>query len=207
MRFAIMLPNLLQYATALLGALRAGLTVVSTNLLYTPRELEHQLRNSGATAMVVLENSAHVLASCMGRTAVRQVIMSKVGDMLPLPRRLPVNAVVEYVRGRVPADSLPDAVPFRRALERGADLTLRAVDVGPDDLAFRLVDRQKDMILVSGFNDYPNEVKAVIAAHPNVTDVGVIGVADAGPCGSGYPRTLPSAADRLQAAQAHPFRH
>lgn len=136
MRIAIMMPNVLQYPTALFGALRAGLTVVNTNPLYTPRELEYQLQDSGAVAIVVLETSAHVLANCIERTAVQQVIVSRVGDMLALPRRLLVNAAAKYVRGKVPAYSLPGAVPFRRALARGADLELRAVDIDPDDLAF-----------------------------------------------------------------------
>ena len=83
-RLAIMMPNLLQYPTVLFGALRAGLTVVDVNPLYTQRELEHQLQDGGATAIVVLENFAHVLASCIERTAVRHVIVSKIGDMLPL---------------------------------------------------------------------------------------------------------------------------
>lgn len=135
-RVAIMLPNVLQYPIALFGALRAGLTVVNINPLYTPRELEHQLRDSGATAIVVLENSAHVLASCIQGTSVRHVIVSRIGDMLALPRRLLANATVRYLRRLVPAFRLPGAIPFREVLKRGADLEMLQVDVGPEDLAF-----------------------------------------------------------------------
>jgi long-chain acyl-CoA synthetase len=98
-RLAIMMPNLLQYPVALFGALRAGLTVVNTNPLYTQRELEYQLQDSGATAILVLENFAHVLASCIERTSVRHVIVSKISDMLPLTQRLPINAAAKYLRG------------------------------------------------------------------------------------------------------------
>jgi long-chain acyl-CoA synthetase len=85
-RIALMLPNLLQYPVALFGALRAGLTVVNVNPLYTPRELEHQLRDSGASAIVVLENVAHTLQQIIHKTAVRTVITTQVGDLLPTPR-------------------------------------------------------------------------------------------------------------------------
>lgn len=135
-RLAIMMPNLLQYPTALFGALRAGLTVVNTNPLYTQRELEHQLQDCGATAIVVLENFAHVLASCIERTSVRHVIVSKIGDMLPLAQRLPINAAAKYLRGMVPSYRLPGAIPLRSVLDRGAKLEMQRVDVEPEDLAF-----------------------------------------------------------------------
>ncbi len=135
-RMAIMMPNLLQYPTVLFGALRAGLTVVNTNPLCTERELEHQLQDCGATTIVVLENVAHVLAGCIGRTPVRHVIVSKVGDMLPLAQRLPVNTAARYLQRTEPSFRLPDAIPLRRALDTGARLQMSRVEVAAEDLAF-----------------------------------------------------------------------
>src|SRR5580693_6851993 len=101
-RLAIMLPNLLQYPVVLLGALRAGLAVVNTNPLYTPPELEHQLLDSGAEAIVVLENFAHVLQKVIARTKIRVVIVTAVGDLLRFPKSWIVNYVVRRVRKQVP---------------------------------------------------------------------------------------------------------
>jgi len=135
-RVALMLPNVLQYPVALFGALRAGFTVVNTNPLYTPRELRHQLRDSGARCIVVLENFAHVLQAVRADTAVEHVVISALGDLAPLPKRALVNFVVRRVRRMVPRYALPDAVRFRTALARGATRSLQPVTVGPEDLAF-----------------------------------------------------------------------
>lgn len=135
-RLAIMMPNLLQYPVVLVGALRAGLTIVNTNPLYTQRELEYQLRDSGATVIVILENVAHVLANCIERTSVRHVIVSRVGDMLPLAYRLPINTAARYLRWMVPPYRLPGAIALRDVLDRGARLELRKVVLEPQDLAF-----------------------------------------------------------------------
>ena len=135
-RIALMMPNLLQYPVAMFGALRAGYTVVNCNPLYTPRELEHQLKDSGAEAIVVVENFAHVLAQVVERTAVKHVIATQIGDLLVFPKRQIVNFVVKYVRRMVPRWSIPGAATFRSALARGAEATWRPPDVGPDDLAF-----------------------------------------------------------------------
>jgi long-chain acyl-CoA synthetase len=135
-RIALMMPNVLQYPIALFGALRAGLTVVNTNPQYTPRELRHQLRDSGARAIVVLENFAHVFAQVRADTQVTHVVTATLGDLAPLPKRLAVNFVVRRVRHLVPAFELPGALPFRQALARGARLEFRPPAVGPADGAF-----------------------------------------------------------------------
>jgi long-chain acyl-CoA synthetase len=135
-RIAIMLPNTLQYPIALFGALRAGLTVVNTNPLYTAPELEHQLKDSGATGIVVLENFAHVLQKVLAHTNIKTVLMTGAGDLLRFPKSLIVNFVVRHVRKQVPSWSLPGAIPFKKALRAGKKMPLTPVDVGRDDLAF-----------------------------------------------------------------------
>jgi len=134
-RVAIMMPNLLQYPVALFGALRAGAVVVNTNPLYTPRELAHQLEDSGARAIVVLENFAKVLQDSIENSAVESIVVSSVGDMLPAPKSWLVNFVVRHVKKAVPRYRLPQSIPFRQALARGAK-RLRAVELERDDLAF-----------------------------------------------------------------------
>jgi long-chain acyl-CoA synthetase len=135
-RIALMMPNLLQYPVALFGALRAGLTVVNTNPLYTPRELEHQLIDSGARAIVVLENFAHVLAKVRAATAVEHVVTTSVGDLVPLAKRTAIRFVLRWIKRQVPAYDLPTACSFRHALELGSRLRFDPVPSGPEDLAF-----------------------------------------------------------------------
>jgi long-chain acyl-CoA synthetase len=135
-RVAIMLPNLLQYPIVIFAALRAGLIVVNTNPLYTPPELEHQLQDSGAEAIVVLENFAHVLQKVVARTKVRIVIVTAVGDLLGLPKSLIVNYVVRHVRKQVPAWQIAGARTFASVLCAGARCKLEEVATGPEDLAF-----------------------------------------------------------------------
>jgi long-chain acyl-CoA synthetase len=135
-RIALMMPNLLQYPVAMFGALRAGYTVVNTNPLYRPRELEHQLKDSGAEAIVILENFAHVLAEVVDRTPVKHVITTQVGDLLHAPKRHAVNFAVKFVKRMVPSWRIPGAVGFRAALARGAQCPFTPVDVGPGDIAF-----------------------------------------------------------------------
>ena len=115
-RIAIMLPNVLQYPIALFGALRAGLTVVNTNPLYTARELEHQLTDSGAKAIIILENFAHTLEQVIERTSLEHVIVTGVGDQLGWPKSAVVNLVVRHVRKQVP----PLGAAGRTALQRRA---------------------------------------------------------------------------------------
>ncbi|MFO1315413.1 MAG: AMP-binding protein [Burkholderiales bacterium] len=135
-RVALMSPNVLQYPVALFGILRAGMTVVNVNPLYTPRELEHQLRDSGAKAIVIVENFASVLQQVLAGTPVAHVITTQLGDMLPAPKRWLVNHVVKRVKKMVPAWRIDGAIRFRKALARGAAATFAPVDVGREDIAF-----------------------------------------------------------------------
>ena len=135
-RVAIMLPNLLQYPVVLFGALRAGFTVVNVNPLYTARELEHQLKDSGAVAIVVLENFARTLQRVLSRTGVKTVVTTQIGDLFPPAKRLVVNAVVKYVKRMVPRWRIRRAVALNVALREGRALTLGDVTLGHDDVAF-----------------------------------------------------------------------
>lgn len=135
-RVALMMPNLLQYPVAIFGVLRAGLTVVNTNPLYTPRELKHQLNDSGAVAIVVVENFANVVQEVVKDTQVKHVFTTGVGDMLGFPKRYIVNFVLKYVRKAVPDFSLPGAVNFVDAVNAGAGKKLPTIDIAPSDIAF-----------------------------------------------------------------------
>ncbi|MDP1652727.1 MAG: AMP-binding protein [Rhodocyclaceae bacterium] len=138
-RVAIMLPNLLQYPVALFGALRAGLVVVNVNPLYTARELRHQLADSGATAIVVLENFAHTLQEAIvdtADTAVRHIVTTQIGDLFPALKACLVNFVVKRIKRMVPDWQLPGAISFNTALKLGARHALADVPLAPDDIAF-----------------------------------------------------------------------
>lgn len=135
-RIAIMMPNLLQYPVAIFAILRAGFVVVSCNPLYKPRELESQLCDSGARALIVVENFAHVAAQVLARTQVEHVVTTQLGDLMGFPKRLLVNAVVKHLRKMVPPWSIPGAVSFLSALRDGAKETWLPADVAHDDLAF-----------------------------------------------------------------------
>ncbi|MCL4688658.1 MAG: long-chain-fatty-acid--CoA ligase [Burkholderiales bacterium] len=135
-RVALMMPNLLQYPVAIFGVLRAGLIGVNCNPLYTPRELEHQLNDSGAEAIVILENFAKTLEEVIGRTKVKTVVTTQIGDMLGFPKSLLVNFAVKRVKKLVPPFSLPGAVPFRAALSAGASHRLAPPPLSHDDIAF-----------------------------------------------------------------------
>jgi long-chain acyl-CoA synthetase len=135
-RVALMLPNLLQYPIAIFGTLRAGLTVVNTNPMYTARELKHQLTDSGAAAIVVLDNFAATLAEVVGDTKLKQVVTTGIGDMLGFPKSALVNFVAKYVKKMVPDYDIPGAIRFNDALARGAGKPLPQVDIGFEDIAF-----------------------------------------------------------------------
>ncbi len=135
-RVAIMLPNVVQYPIALVGALRAGYVVVNVNPLYTPRELEHQLKDSGAEAIVILENFASVLQQVIASTAVKHVVVASLGEMLGFPKGTLVNFAARRIRKLVPAFSLAGHVRFTEALDAGARRGLQPVKVGPGDVAF-----------------------------------------------------------------------
>ena len=135
-RLAIMLPNLLQYPIALFGALRAGLTVVNVNPLYTARELQHQLEDSGAESIVVLENFAATLQEAIGKTHVEHVIVTSIGDQLGFPKGPLINFAVKHVKKMVPHWSLPGHLRFGDVLRRGAGMQVPTVQLGHDDIAF-----------------------------------------------------------------------
>ncbi len=135
-RVAIMLPNVLQYPVAMCGAFRAGLVVVNVNPLYTARELKHQLVDSGAKCIVILENFAHILEQIIDDTDVEQVITTGVGDLLRFPKNLLVNFVLRYVRREIPRYKFANSVTFRHALREGASEQLSHVEIGLADIAY-----------------------------------------------------------------------
>jgi long-chain acyl-CoA synthetase len=135
-RVAIMMPNVLQYPVVLAGVLRAGCTVVNVNPLYTPRELEHQLKDSGADAIFILENFATTLQAVLDKVPTKTVVVCAMGDMLGFVKGLLVNFVVRNVKKMVPEYSLPSAVRFLDVLAEGHRMTLKPVKVGHDDVAF-----------------------------------------------------------------------
>ena len=135
-RVAIMMPNLLQYPVALTGVLRAGLIVVNVNPLYTARELEHQLKDSGAKAIVILENFATTLQKIIGKTDVTTVVTTRIGDMLPFPKSALVNFVIKNIKKMVPEWDIPGSISFHKAIGDGKWQTLDEVELSQDDVAF-----------------------------------------------------------------------
>lgn len=135
-RVALMMPNVLQYPVAMMAVARAGYTVVNINPLYTPRELEHQLKDSGAQAMVILENFAGTLQAVVARTAVKHVVVAAMGDMLGGLKGTIVNLVVRRVKKMVPAWSLPGHVKFNAALKAGSGMNFKPATVAANDIAF-----------------------------------------------------------------------
>ncbi|MFP1815125.1 long-chain-fatty-acid--CoA ligase FadD [Lonsdalea quercina] len=135
-RVALMMPNLLQYPIALFGILRAGMVVVNINPLYTPRELEHQLNDSGASAMVIVSNFAHTLEKVVFNTPVKHVILTRMGDQLSAAKGTLVNFVVKYIKRLVPKYHLPDAISFRSVLQQGKQMPYVRPELDRGDLAF-----------------------------------------------------------------------
>jgi len=135
-RIALMMPNILQYPVALFGALRAGLIIVNTNPMYTARELRHQLVDSGAKAIVVVENFASVLESVRDEVPLEHIITTGVGDLLDFPKSLIVNFVLRYIKKSIPAWKLPGSEKFQDILDKGAKLPLKPVNIGFEDVAF-----------------------------------------------------------------------
>ncbi len=134
-RVAIMMPNVLQYPVAVAAVLRAGFIAVNVNPLYTARELEHQLKDSGAEAIIILENFATTLQRVLGHTSIKHVVVASMGDLLGFPKGLIVNFVVRTMRKMVPAWSLPGHVKFNDALSAGRSMALTKPQLGPDDVA------------------------------------------------------------------------
>lgn len=135
-RLVVQLPNLLQYPVVLFGALRAGVVIVNTNPLYTGRELEHQLNDSGAKVLVVLANLAKAAESIIDKTQIQHVIITEVGDMHSFPKRQLINGVLRYIKKQVPEVYFPSSVSLRRALSLGHRDTFSEVIRAPEDLAF-----------------------------------------------------------------------
>jgi long-chain acyl-CoA synthetase len=135
-RVAVMMPNVIQYAVAVSAILRAGLTVTNINPLYTPRELEHQLKDSGAKAIIIVENFAKTLEKVRHNTTVKTVVVTAIGDMLPAPKRHLVNFVIRKVKKMVPEYNIPDAVSFHKALKEGKWQALDRPELDHDDVAF-----------------------------------------------------------------------
>ena len=135
-RVALMMPNLLQYPIALFGALRAGYTIVNVNPLYTARELEHQLADAGAAAIVILENFAHTLQQVRHSLPLRHIVVTSLGELLDFPKSAVVNFVVRHVKKLVPSWQLEGAIRFSAALEAGAARSLTPVSVQRNDIAF-----------------------------------------------------------------------
>ncbi|WP_338637533.1 long-chain-fatty-acid--CoA ligase FadD [Erwinia persicina] len=135
-RVALMMPNLLQYPIALFGVLRAGMIVVNVNPLYTPRELEHQLNDSGASAIVIVSNFAHTLEKVVAKTAVKHVVLTRLGDQLSPAKGTLVNFVVKYIKRMVPKYYLPGAISFRQVLQNGAQMTYTRPEILNGDVAF-----------------------------------------------------------------------
>ncbi len=135
-RVALMMPNILQYPIALFGVLRAGMVVVNVNPLYTPRELEHQLKDSGALAIVIFENAAHTLEHVLAHTDVKFVLVTSIGDMLSFPKSLIVNFVIKRIKKMVPAWSIPNAVGFVSAMNTGDEKKFSKPGITKEDIAF-----------------------------------------------------------------------
>jgi long-chain acyl-CoA synthetase len=135
-RIALQMPNLLQFPVALFGALRAGLIVVNTNPLYTPPEMKHQFKDSGAKAIVILANYGAHLQEILKDTQIQSIVVTEVGDLLPFPKSLIVNSVLKYVKKMVPAYNLPQAYNFKQALEIGSQRPYKDVPMDIEDTAF-----------------------------------------------------------------------
>ncbi len=135
-RIAIQMPNLMQYPVALMGALRAGLIVVNTNPLYTPREMEHQFRDADLSAIVILSNFAHNLEKILSKTSIKHIIITNIGDLLGGLKGIIVNAVVKYVKKMVPGYNLPGALSFSTAIQSKNRKNYKKIEISGEDLAF-----------------------------------------------------------------------
>ncbi len=135
-RVAIMLPNVLQYPVVMFGILRAGLIAVNINPLYTPTELVHQIRDSGAETIIVLANFAHTVAAALAETPLKNVIVTSIGDLFPWPKSMLVNFVVKYIKRMVKPYNIPNAIKFSDLLSKGRKCHFHSIDVGPEDIAF-----------------------------------------------------------------------
>ena len=145
-RVAIMLPNINQYPVALCGILKAGLVVVNVNPLYTPRELKHQLSDSKAKAILILENFANVLSEIIDDTSIEQVIITKMGDMLSFPKNHIVNIVVKYIKKMVPAYEFKQLASFLDVLSQHESEELEKIEINLEDIAFAIHRRHNRIV-------------------------------------------------------------
>ncbi len=164
-RIALMLPNVLQYPVAMLGALRAGLVVVNTNPLYTADELRHQLNDSGATAIVVLENFCHVVQQVAADTQLRHIVVTAVGDMLPTLKGAVVNFVLRHVQKKVPAWHMPGAHQFKQLMRECAGRSPSSVTLSHEDLAFLQYTGGTTGVAKGAMLSHGNMIANVLQAH------------------------------------------
>ncbi len=162
-RVALMMPNVLQYPVAILAVLRAGFVVANVNPLYTPRELEHQLKDSGAEAIIILENFAPTLQAVLAHTPIKTVILAAVGDLLGFPKGLIANFVVRKVKKAVPVFNLPGAVRFNDAISHGRGMKMDKPALGPEDIAF-----------LQYTGGTTGVAKGAVLVHANITNNSVI---------------------------------
>ena len=170
-RIAIMMPNLLQYPVAVFGALRAGLVVVNTNPLYTDRELKHQLKDSGAKAILVVETFAHTLADVIDDTEIKTVITTRFGDMLSFPKSILINFVLKYVKKMELPFSLPGAFSMKEVLAKGAQLPQAQADLNHDDIAFLQYTGGTTGVAKGAMLTHGNMVANILQAHSWVNAV------------------------------------
>ncbi|WP_133406729.1 long-chain-fatty-acid--CoA ligase FadD [Parashewanella tropica] len=163
-RVALMMPNTLQYPIALFGVLRAGMVVVNVNPLYTPRELKHQLNDSGAKAIVVVSNFAKTLETVVDETPVKSVIITGLGDLLSTPKRTIVNFVVKYIKKLVPKYNLPHALPFRQVLSKGRRQQYIKPEISSEDIAFLQYTGGTTGLSKGGMLSHSNVVSNVLQA-------------------------------------------
>ena len=164
-RVALMMPNVLQYPVALFGTLRAGAVVVNCNPLYTPRELEHQLKDAGATVIVIVENFAHTLEQVVARTALKQVVVTPLGEMLGALKGTLVNLVCRHVKKMVPAWSLPGSIRFNAALAAGRAHGWQPVPLAREDIAFLQYTGGTTGISKGAMLTHANIASNVVQAH------------------------------------------
>ena len=164
-RLAIMLPNLLQYPIAIFGAMKAGLTVINVNPLYTARELKHQLNDSNADAILIIANFAHTLEAVIADTPLKHVIVTQLGDALGGFKSHLVNFIVKYFKKMVPKFQLPGAITFKQVLKQGAELSLDKVELGPNDIAFLQYTGGTTGVAKGAVLTHRNMVANIVQAH------------------------------------------